>query len=551
MKGKYLWLIAGAIALAACNGGGDDGNVPSGSSLSSTSAAVSVFVTDNLSDEYAKVWVTVNSVNAIDANGQEHLLYTNSDGAVFNLSELHRVGALLDTRQLPAGAYQSLRLTLANQLSMVDAKGQTVTARFNADGTPKLIDVPAAFTVSANQNTAIGLDFDLKQFQYDPVSGIVTPVIIFRNDDSIQAMDRRYAEVEGRVTAITDAGHFTLNTERSNMSLAVTLAPGAVIVDRRSAAVGGDTSLLSVNDRVDVYGNYDSATLSIAAARVKIDGESSDSATQAGRYQAEGQVISFDGSSLLLDVREANFVPGGNSLSVANVSNAVFSKGGLAMLAAGQRVEVKGAWDGNTFSADTVEIEGAARSGSGGSNQVEYAELKGMISARDQDRLTLQVLKAEHVAVPSGGSMNVDITNAWLKNGSDACLISGALVEVKGAFNDGLFTGRVIEVEDGCGASASGSSDSSSSNGSDDGASNSAGHAEVKGLVEAVQGDSVTLQVLRYEGFNPAAQTVISDVSTAWFEHGDRAQLNVNALLEVEGSWNNGVLKASKVEYKW
>ncbi len=555
MKGKYLWLIAAAIALAACNGGGGSSNVPGGTSLTSSSAAVSLFVTDNLSDDYAKVWVTVNSVSALDANGQAHILYSNTDGAVFNLSELYRVGALLDTRQLPVGAYQTLRLTLTNQLSMVNANGQTVTAHFNADGTPKVIDVPAAFTVRANQNTAIGLDFDLKQFQYNPATGIVTPIIVFRNDDSVRALEWRYAEVEGRVTAIADAGHFTLNTEHNNISLSVTLAPGAVIIDKSTATTAGDTSLLSVNDRVDVYGNYDSVSLSVAAARVKIEKETDNAASQASRYQAEGRVITFDGSTLLLDVREANFVPGGNTLSVANVSNAVFSKGSPALLAAGQRVEVKGAWDGSTFSANTVEIEGAARASSGSSNQVEYAEVKGMIVARDQDRLTLQVLKAEHVAIPAGGTMNVDIATAWLKNGRDACLNSGALVEVKGAFNNGLFTGRVIEVEDGCGAASSSSSDSSSANGNDDSTdrsgSGSAAHVEIKGLVQTIEGDSVTLQVLRYEGFNPGSQIVTADISHAWFKDGERTPLSLNALVEIQGSWNHGVLSANKVEYQW
>ncbi len=590
MATKLYYLAALAATLTACGGGDDSSNdfTPT-PNAATTPAALSVFITDDISTQYRKVWVSVTQVTAVDSGGAEQTLYQDAAGKVFNLPELDAVGALLNTAPLAAGDYQSLNITVANTVELVNSNGLTMTARFNDAGTPQVINVTADFTVTDGQSSAIALDFDLKQFNYDATTGIVSPVIVFQNETQVKELERRYAKLEGAVSAITDASHFTLRSTARAPLITVTLAPNVTVVNELTRIIAADTSALAVDDRVDVYGNYDSSTLTLSAVSIRIDNDSSNNLT--ARDKAEGMVTSYDGSTLVLDVREANFIPGNNTLNVVNVSNALFTKGNLVTLQAGMQVEIRGHWDGSLLNAKIVEIEGAAPATGLGAGAEDYAEVQGLITAHEGDILTLQVMKTERANIAIGSSLSVDIANAWLKTGSDACLIDGAYVEIKGAMNnagnDG-FIGRTIEIEGGCGTASAndpstGHDDSSSvndtgdddssgvndagdndfsdvSDGGDDDSSgvtdtgddtDSSAQVEVKGVVTALTDDLVTLRIIKAEGFLPAGDTVTADIVDAWYENGDRARLGVNSLVEIKGTWSSDQVVASKVEFEW
>ena len=454
-------VLAGAvIMLGACNSGnvssppGKPGNNASGqpASTAASSAPVSAMITDDLSTAYDEVWVTVIQVTAVSGDGGEYVLFDAPDGAVFNLRELADVATLLDTADLPAGHYPQLRVTLGGDLTLVDPRGQVLQARFTPGGGPKVLTVAADLSVRDGQPASFALDFDLKQFNYNPATGLATATIVYRDERSLRTLPALRAELSGQVTAVTDSQHFTVSPAHSAGAVAVTLAAQAVVVDRASDAVKNDTAALASGRRVEIYGNYDPTALTMEALRVTIKAAAGDDLNT--RDEAEGRVVSFDGSSLVLDVKEASFVPPADFLTVANVSNARFTKGRMELLQSGQEVVIKGSRDGSLLLADTVEIDGAAAPSSQRPFEVEYAELSGRIKAQDGDRLTVTVGKAEHFAVPVGAEMDVDISSAWFKRGERRCLTVGAHAEFKGAVENGAFVARAVKVESGCGVGA-------------------------------------------------------------------------------------------------
>jgi hypothetical protein len=461
-------------------------------------------------------------------------LYDNPQGGVYNLTELHGVGALLDTQVLEPGTYSDFQVNLTNDVTLVDKNGQTITAHFNTTGDPLTIDVLGSVTVSS-ANTSVALDFDLRQFSYDPATGLVTPVVLLVHQDQVRTFDRCYGEIQGYVNNILDAQTFELRLHNGTI-ITVTLQATATVVNRSAHQVTQDTSGLVVGQHVEVYGNYDAATLTLAAVRVKVEGRSG--LNQVARDKVEGIVQSFDGTTLVLDVREANFVPTGTTLDI-NVANVLFTKGSIDTLAAGQWVEIRGTWQDPVYTATLIEIEGGLPQWSKHNNKHnyshDYAEVKGSIDAVDGNTVTLTITKSEHFAW-TAATIAIDVTNAWYKYGDSACLQPGAFIEAKGAVDSNGMTATLIEIKSACGTGGSGSS--------------GYGSAEVKGTVAGVNGDLVTLNVVRAEYFNPGAAPIDVNVSGAWYEHGTQAQLSTGVFIEVNGSWDGSVFTAAKVEFK-
>ena len=521
---KLAILLVPALLLAACGGG---------SSTSSSSPAMSVFITDNLSLDYSKVWVTVTQVTANGPNGPV-TLYDNPQGGVYNLTELHGVGALLDTQALDPGTYTDFQVTLTNDVTLVDKTGQSIAAHFNATGDPIIIDVVGSVTVGS-ANTAVAFDFDLKQFSYDPATGLVTPVVLLVHQDGVRSFDRCYGEIQGYVDNIVDAQTFDLRLHNGTI-IAVTLQATATVINRSAHQVRQDTSGLVVGQHVEVYGNYDSVNLTLAAVRIKIEGRSG--LNQVARDRVEGVVQSFDGTTLVLDVREASFVPSGTTLDI-DVANVLFTKGSLSDLSAGQWVELHGTWLDPVYTATIIEIEGGLPQWTGHANghsySHDYAEVKGTVDAVNGNIVTVTITRTEHFAW-SFATIDVDVTGAWYKYGDNTCLQPGAFIEAKGAVDSNGMSAAVVEIESACGTTTGGGSGYSS--------------ADVKGTVAAVNGDLVTLNVVRAEYFNPGGTQIDVDVSGAWYEHGSAAQLATGVYLEVNGSWDGTTFTAARVEFK-
>ncbi len=445
MKTKLFLIIPLIASLAACGSSGDGV-----SSSGSSTGTVSVLITDNLTLTYSEVWVNVQAITATDANGLVVDLYRNTTGQTHNLSQLVNIGALIDAQTIATGTYTTFDILMDNQIQLVDAVGVTTNATFDQTGNPDFtLSVTGQLVVDANQMSSLLLDFDLQQFTYDMATNTVTPVVIQQDPATL---NQTVATVNGQVQAVNSPTQFVVTPATGGANITVDLHATATVTDTATAIVAADTTPLAVGMQVTVAGTYDATNLSITASAVGVVTGGSITINS----EVEGIVTAFDGTTLTIDVKEASFLPGSNTLVIANSSNALFSHGSLPLLTVGQEVEIKGNWDNTTFTAATIEIEGAPSNATGGSYLDDYVELEGAVSAINGDLLTLTVQEFEHVSgITIGDSITIDRSNSWYKDGDASCLSNGAVIEAKGSMSDATtMIAMVIDLEDSCNGSS-------------------------------------------------------------------------------------------------
>ncbi len=441
MKTKLLLLIPLITVLAACGGSDEDG-----SSSTGTTGTVSVMITDNLNLSYSEVWVNVQAITATNANSQVVDLYRNTAGQTHNLSQLANIGALIDAQTIAAGTYTSFDIVMDNQIQLVDLGGLTTSATFDQSGNPTYtLNVTGQLVVDANQVTSLVLDFDLKQFTYDAGTNTVNPVVVQTDPGTL---NQTVATVNGQVQAVNSPTQFVVSPVSGGANLTVNLHATATVTNAATATVAADTTPLQVGIQVTLTGTYDATNLNITASAVEIATGGSVTINS----EVEGFVTTFNGTTLTLDVKEASFMPGSNMLDIANTSNALFSHGSLALLTVGQEVEIKGNWDGTSFTAAIIEIEGAPSNAVGHSYLDDYAELEGTISAINGSLLTITVQEFEHVSgISNGDSVTIDASNSWYEDGNASCLRNGAVIEAKGGMSDATtMVAMIIDLEDSC-----------------------------------------------------------------------------------------------------
>ncbi len=461
MKKNLVALSITALLMTACGGGGGGDSLPSSTTLSTNtgqdpttqSGTLSVLVADNLTEQYDEVWVSIKSIDADDQNANLVRLFEDTDGRVLNMMELPNVGRVLNTLDVPVATYTTFRLELDSQIALVDSSGSMTLARINEFEDSAEIDVPGAVAVASDDAVSVTFDFDIEQFSYDSSTGIVVPAILVIDEESLREID---AKIEGRVTAVSDSTHFEVQLPGNNTPVLIQLHENAVVTDKLTVHTEDDTSLLGIGDDVEVYGKFDTSDLSMDALSVWKGSAAQELGVDNDRSEIEGFVQSLDGSELELNIIESDFSPSTNTVTVANVSNAYFSRGRLDLLGTGQRVEVKGYWDGQVFVADFIEIEGANApfiDDSGIENA--YAEVRGQVVAFHQDQIQLRVQELEHFGGPLAEEMTVDLGRAWFKHGDLACLTDGVNIEAKGPVRDGVMEANVVEFEDDCSVSSS------------------------------------------------------------------------------------------------
>jgi hypothetical protein len=363
MKTRNRFIVLGvSAALAACGGGSGGGSVDSpsfGSPTASDSATVSTFITDNLTTQYSEVWITVHRVTAENAASQVVTLFDEVDGKVVNLSALVNIGELLNTVAIPGGTYDDFVVTVANGIRLVDKNGVTTTATFGSTVDTFSINVDGKLALTNGQATAFALDFDLARFTLDPVTNVVSPAVIYKGDDVVSQFAAMEAELKGTIQSVSSNDSFVLVPRNSGAPVTVTYNGTTLFYDDELQRILSADTVVSQGAYVEVEGAFDRATLQLSANEVSLEDEADDSASDTvGLREVEGVVQSFDGSTLVMDVREGDFLPSGNTLTVANVSNAVFHESTLQNLQpGGQWIELKGQWDGVTFTALVVELD--------------------------------------------------------------------------------------------------------------------------------------------------------------------------------------------------
>ena len=109
---------------------------------------------------------------------------------------------------------------------------------------------------------------------------------------------------------------------------------------------------------------------------------------------------------------------------------------GVSGLVAGSFYEVRGTWSGSVLQASRWEVEGHdPHLDANGSSHSYGQELYGAISQRSGSSLVVQ-------------GVSVDVSNAYVQNGSLASLLDNVFVEVKGTLNaSGVLVASKIEIK--------------------------------------------------------------------------------------------------------
>lgn len=437
-----LPLSAAALATLVACGGGGGGTASTGSAT----VAMNTYITDAVSDDYSQVWVGVLKITAVDTSGNEVTLFSADTAQIFNISSLDSVGQLLAAATIPAGTYRAVKVTLADDVSLVKVSdGSTVQAYFTGDGSTKTIRVDVEYNAAAEN--ALVLDFDLQRFTTTVnASGqtLVQPVILKRGKGDLKNFIRNQAEVHGTVTAVSD-NSITLNDRRLGNGVVLTLATDGVVVDEATRTTVS-LSNITVGSRIEAKGvvtsSTDTATATVAATVIKIESSNSGSVqdTDTNRARGEGTVVSYDSASKLLTLAlsEASFLPSSQQV-VVDLSNARFAHGTAAQLTAGTYVTFKGALNTATsVIARVVDVEGAASALSNAGNVL--SEVSGTITAVSGTTVTLNT---------ASGVITVDTSGALVKQGRAACLAVGATLEAKGSLSGSTLSARVLEVSGG------------------------------------------------------------------------------------------------------
>jgi len=430
---RNLVFISFLLMLAAC--GGTTSTTPTDGL--NGNGQVSVIVTDDLTLDYSEVWVTLYAIQAKGDNG-EVTLFENKDGEVINLAELNGVGSLLSVASIPAGTYTSFEVKLAPEVNLVALDGSTETRSFVTNGSSGTVsfEVNGELVVADGAVASFALDFDLSNFIIN-ADGMVVPKIVHVKD-MMKTMKQTMAKLTGEITAVSDTG-FTLHTA-DGTDISVTLNDNAIMLYDDGLSL----DMLETGMTVKVFGSYDPDTLSIEAIKVVL--KSSGDASMDGVVEVKGIITAITDNTFTINLKDAEYMPGTDSIDVTINDLTRFARGSLDILAVDQVVEVKGMLESDgSLTAQVIEIEGAGKEGDA---YHAYGEIKGTVVSLTDNTLVLTADKVCGLDVAAGSEYSVDITDVFIKHGSLSDVVAGATVEVKGALDDmGQFHASILEID--------------------------------------------------------------------------------------------------------
>jgi hypothetical protein len=177
--------LAGAM-LAACGGGGSGGSMSPPVNSAPQSAPMSMLISDASTEDWATIGVKILSIALVPQGGGSNVtVYTAASPApLVNLAQLDQIAEILGNVSVPVGTYTAAVLTVsANsgdilltaaadpEAGFAAAPGSTIPASQiqiqHTKGTSPNLTVPVSvafvspLVVSANQNNALDLEFDL------------------------------------------------------------------------------------------------------------------------------------------------------------------------------------------------------------------------------------------------------------------------------------------------------------------------------------------------------------------------------------------------------
>jgi hypothetical protein len=185
-KPRLLAISLAGSVLAACGGGGSSGGSMNPPPSAPQSANVSMLISDASSEDWATIGVKVLSIALIpQAGGSNITVYTApSPAPTVNLAELDQIAEILGNVSVPVGTYTGAVLTVSanpgdillttsadpeagfaaaasTTIPAADIQIQHTTGMSASLTVPVDVNFVSPLVVSANQNNALDLEFDL------------------------------------------------------------------------------------------------------------------------------------------------------------------------------------------------------------------------------------------------------------------------------------------------------------------------------------------------------------------------------------------------------
>lgn len=536
--------LASALLVSAC--GGDDQDTsrdndnddaavtddPNDGDDGASVSDVSLYITDDFSNDYEAVWISINQISFFDGTNETVAFDGGSAPLVVNVPELKRAGLFVGDISIPAGS-TSVRLHVDDGVRLVSPDGTSteVTLSLEEGG---YIALPLD-GYNPSTGTLI-VDFDLPAFTLS--GSVLQAAIVLGDDQDASSWTTKYGEIDGAVTAISSD---SISVRDDNGK---TYAIGLTSYTTYRGATTGWTPSVESQVEVDVIvsgtlANPEYTATSIAAEDLSNYSEGYNSP------EIEGHITAIEGNRLTVTVREAEDIRLSGSVTI-DISNAVFTRGNAASLAVGREIEVyldPTANSDGSWNARLVEIEGAADSNSISDDDASgdvYSEVEGRVIGLSGQQVTLDIYKVEGIlSYNIGDDVTFDLAQTQFTEGSLSCLGIGSNLELKGYTSvNGSFVVNTAEIDGACAGS------------DDEFAGEASGAMEAEGLITSIGADSFVIDVLKVDdwfGAVPSSLTVTYDNNT-YFEDLRRSDLRVGLLVEAEGAVTNDVMAARKIE---
>lgn len=517
-----------AATMVACGGGG------SGTAPASAQKATALYFTDDFAADHDAVWITITKVTAVTPAGEVDLVSFDPPQLV-NVPMLKRTGALMGTPTIPADA-TALRVHVGSAARIQQLNGSLRDVTLAATGGYIEVRIEGW----KRDSGVLSLDFDLPRFTLQ--GNTLTPAVRLASDTDYSGWSQRYAEVKGSVVSVS-ANSIVLNT-RYYGQRTFAIDTNTVFVSRSST-----TWRAAAGDTVEVYGAVTGQGADGLQFTARTIEDKSSSSAAAGLSKVEGRVTAVNGTLVTADIQSSKNAAAVGPLTF-DIATAVFKRGSAALVRPGVKIEAYLQQQGSAWLASVIEVEGAVKpdDGRNGSYVNAYAEVKGRVVSVTGN---VVVLSAEYVerlpGVTRGAQLSLDISAAYFKKGSAACLAAGAPVEVKGYVNAaGALVPVQLNLEGACasayptpGVSAPGTTPPVTG----------AVFLEAKGTVTAVRSGEFDMSVYKveYAGVNLSSVTVRHDAATV-FKELSATQLAPGQFVDVKGTLLNGVITAAKVE---
>jgi hypothetical protein len=289
LAGVVIVLLTSVFWLSCSGGGGSSGSGSSGGGASTGNVAL--YVTDDMSEDFEQVTVTVNSVS-LEHTGSVETCDVLTTPVTLDLTDLSSMIQLLDVTACEAVNYNRIRIEFSEQVIVTEKiSDTTATCKFTSykdqGGSPNVlqcdagicsININGAVNVFAGQNNKVALDFDLKEFEVEdfdtPTDCSVTMKVSPLHGDDFDDKHDEYEEgISGNVSNLdTETDSFTLTAESGTFTVSYSNVVTAGIDNILALAVTGN---LKVTVKASTI-NLDTSPVEASAIYVKVEGTVSD-----------------------------------------------------------------------------------------------------------------------------------------------------------------------------------------------------------------------------------------------------------------------------------